>query len=740
VENGGLLQGTTLLGLKTGSLANLAGGSVYSAQDLTLNVPVLANGGLITTDGTLRIKGDTLTNQGEINGVSLSSDYLSLTSSGRLLADDRLTLNGTTLVNAGSIAAGDLHITADSLENQGTVEGDAALTLGVADLTNRGALRSGGTLTLSGDTLTSSGELSATALLLNLTRQVSNEAGGRVIARDGLTLTAASLTNSGLMAGTDAQFNSASVTNGGTLQGTRSLTATGAQLSNLQAGMLLSGGALGLHHTTLNNAGLMQGNTLNLATGEWMNTGNALGEAGVTAAVTGALTNSGKVLSQQALDVQAGNTDNRGQLLAKVLTLRGDLQNSGLLQGSSTLAWSGNTFANQTQGQVTGGETLTLSGHTLSNAGSLQGRSATLDAAGLNNQGSVQALDALTLAATGRLDNTGALLSQNLFTLTAAQLFNDGRLAGKALTVNAAQLTNTGMLQGNDTLALTTRALSNGATGQLVSGSGLNLSLDTLDNAGLLLVNGGLTLRGSDLTNRGDIQAQDLDLGLGNALSNTGNIVATGDAALHATTLTSSGTVAGRTLTAGATELRNSGLMQGSSAVNAAADRFINALNGKWLSGGGFTLTGGQLTNAGTLQGATLDMTGTTLTSSGTVNGLTGLSGTLGGALTNTGLLQSGGATTFTADTLANPGRITGGTLSLTAREMNNDGLMQGTNGLALTGTALTTGAASRTLSGGMLTLDAGQLTTQGTLQGNGADIRATGDWTHGGSLLSQGR
>ncbi|WP_233443243.1 hemagglutinin repeat-containing protein [Enterobacter asburiae] len=740
VENGGLLQGTTLLGLKTGSLTNLAGGSVYSAQDLTLNIPALANSGLITTDGTLRIKGDTLTNQGEINGVSLSGEYLSLTNTdtGRLLADDRLTLNGTAFTNAGSIAAGDLHVTADSLQNQGTVEGDTALTLGVADLTNRGALRSGGTLTLSGETLANSGELSATALLLNLTRRASNEAGGRVIARGGLTLTAAELTNSGLMAGADAQFSSASVTNGGTLQGTHSLTATGAQLSNQQAGMLLSGGALGLHHTTLNNAGLLQGNTLNLATGEWMNTGNALGEAGVTAAVTGALTNSGKVLSQQALDVQAGNTDNRGQLLAKVLTLRGDLQNSGLLQGSSTLAWSGNTFTNQTQGQVTGGGTLTLSGQTLSNAGSLQGRSATLDAASLNNQGSVQALDALTLAATGRLDNTGALLSQNLFTLTAAQLFNDGQLAGKALTVKAAQLNNTGILQGNDTLALTTRALSNGATGQLISGSSLDLSLDTLDNAGLLLVNGGFTLRGSDLTNRGDIQAQDLDLGLGNALSNTGNIVATGDAALHATTLTSSGTVAGRTLTAGATELRNSGLMQGSSAVNATADRFINELNGKWLSGGGFTLTGGELTNADTLQGATLDMTGTTLTNSGTVNGQTGLSGTLGGALTNTGLLQSGGATAFTANTLANPGRITGGTLSLTARDMNNGGLMQGTNGLTLTGTTLTTGAASRTLSGGMLTLDAGQLATQGTLQGNGADIRAS-DWTHGGSLLSQG-
>ncbi|WP_262802352.1 contact-dependent inhibition toxin CdiA [Enterobacter quasiroggenkampii] len=740
VENSGLLQGTTLLGLKTGSLTNLAGGSVYSTQDLTLNVPVLSNSGLITTDGTLRLRGDTLTNQGEINGVSLSSDYLSLTNTdtGRLLADDRLTLNGTAFANAGNIAASDLHITADSLQNQGTVEGDSALTLGVADLTNHGALRSSGTLTLGGETLVNSGELSATALLLNLTRQASNDAGGRVIARNGLTLTTASLTNSGLMAGTDAQFNSASVTNGGTLQGTHSLTATGAQLSNQQAGMLLSGGALALNHTTLNNAGLLQGNTLNLATGEWMNTGNALGETGVTAAVTGTLINSGKVLSQQALDVQADRTDNRGQLLAKVLTLRGDLQNSGLLQGSSTLAWSGNTFTNQPQGQVTGGETLTLSGQTLSNAGSLQGRSATLDAGSLNNQGSVQTLDALTLSATGRLDNTGALLSQNLFTLTAAQLFNDGQLAGKALTVKAAQLNNTGILQGNDTLALTTRALSNGATGQLVSGSPLNVSLDTLDNAGLLLVKGGFTLRGSDLTNRGDIQAQSLDLGLSNALTNTGNIVATDDAVLNATTLTSSGTVAGKTLTAGGTELRNSGLMQGSNAVNATADRFINELNGKWLSGGGFTLTGGQLTNAGTLQGATLGMTGTTLTNSGTVNGQTGLSGTLSGALTNTGLLQSGGATAFTADTLANPGRITGGTLSLTARDMNNGGLMQGTNGLALTGTTLTTGAASRTLSGGMLTLDAGQLTTQGTLQGNGADIRAS-DWTHGGSLLSQG-
>jgi filamentous hemagglutinin len=175
-------------------------------------------------------------------------------------------------------------------------------------------------------------------------------------------------------------------------------------------------------------------------------------------------------------------------------------------------------------------------------------------------------------------------------------------------------------------------------------------------------VNGGLTLRGSDLTNRGDIQAQDLDLGLGNALSNTGNIVATGDAALHATTLTSSGTVAGRTLTAGATELRNSGLMQGSSAVN-AADRFINAERQmalrRRLHADGRTADERRYA-AG--RDAGHDRHHPDQQRHG--ERADGLSGTLGGALTNTGLLQSGGATTFTADTLANPGRITGGTLS----------------------------------------------------------------------------
>ncbi|MGO3908936.1 hemagglutinin repeat-containing protein [Huaxiibacter chinensis] len=739
LTNSGLLQGSHLLSLQTGSLTNVAGGSLYSKQDLTLDIPALDNRGLITTDGALWLKGDTLTSQGEINGVSLRSDYRSVNNlgTGRLLADNTLILNGATLNNSGLMAADSVQIASGDLQNAGEVQGNHALTLDAASVSNSGVLHSNGALDLQGGALTNTGELSATTLLLNLTRQATNGADGRIIGRDGVTVTAPELNNTGLIAGTDLQLTSASIANGGTLQGTRSLTATGTQLTNQQTGMLLSGGTLALRNTTLTNAGLLQGKTLNLATGDWINSGNALGEDGITATLDGALTNSGKILSQQKVDVKAASTDNRNQLLAKVLTLQGDLQNSGLLQGSNTLTWSGNTFVNQSQGQVTGGDTLTLTGKNILSDGALQGRNTTLDAQTLANHGAVQALDALTLTSTGRLDNTGALLSQDRFTLTAGQLFNDGQLAGKALTLNALQLTNTGMVQGNDSLDLTTRTLVNSHTGQVVSGSGLDLTLDHLDNAGLLLVNEGLTLRSQDLINRGDIQAKDLNIALDNALTNQGNLVALENATLSATTGSNNGTVAGKTLTLTGTEWHNSGLVQGSNAIEVTADRFINELSGTWLSGGGLILNGGQLTSAGTLQGSTVKMTGATLTNSGTLNGLAGLTGTFSGAINNTGLLQSGGTTTLSADVLTNPGRIMSGTLSLSARDLNNSGLWQGTRGLTVTGDTLTTGTASRTLTGGMLSLDAGQLSTQGTLQGNGVEVSATG-WTHGGSLLSQ--
>ncbi|WP_414437209.1 hemagglutinin repeat-containing protein [Cronobacter malonaticus] len=736
LTNGGLLQSHRALDMAYESFDNLSGGTLYSARDLHLAVPTLSNQGLISTDGDLSLRGQSLVNSGEINGVNLSGDMASLNNTGLLLADDALTLNTDTLSSGGTLAAEQVTIAADQLQNQGLVQGNRALNVTADDTNNQGALRTGGTLALDGGTLTNGGELSATALLLTLAKHGDNR--GKLVATDALRLTTPAFTNTGTLASATLDLNSDNVTNSGTLQATGDLHAHGKQFDNQQGGVVLAGGALALNQDTLSNAGLLQGDTLAVAAQDWRNEGNALGQNGVTAQIDDTLTNQGNVLSQQALDIRAGNTDNRGALMAKVLALHGDLQNSGLLQGSDALNWDGATLTNAAGGKVTGGNTLALKGSTLDNQGQMQGRALSVTGDTLRNGGTLQATDSLNATLSQTLENNGALLSQNQAEVSAAQLTNNGTLAARALTVQAPDIINRGTLAGNDSLSLTTRNLYNGAHGQLATGGGLTLDLSRLENQGQLSVNDGLTLRGSTLINSGDINAAALDATLSGALDNTGRLVADGRAQLSAGTVTNSGTLAADDVTLNAATLRNGGLIQGAHSAGATAQKLTNDASGTWLSGGALTLNGNQLTNAGQMQGNTLALTAGSLDNRGVMNGIQGLTGTVQGALTNDGQMVSRGDATLNADSLTGSGRIVADTLTLQANRLTNNGLWQGTKGLTATGDTLTTGANARTLSGGDLSLNAGTLNTGGTLQGQQVNVDAD-NWTHGGTLISLG-
>ncbi|WP_373328624.1 hemagglutinin repeat-containing protein [Cronobacter turicensis] len=736
LTNGGLLQSHRALDMAYESFDNLSGGTLYSARDLHLTLPVLTNQGLISTDGDLSLRGQSLVNRGEINGVNLSGDMASLNNTGRLLADNALTLNTGTLSSDGTLAAEQVTIAADQLQNQGLVQGNRALNVTAGDTDNQGALRTSGTLALDGGTLTNGGELSATALLLTLAKHADNR--GKLVATHALRLTTPALTNTGTLAAATLDLDSAAVTNSGTLQATGDVLAHGKQFDNQQGGVVLAGGALALNQNTLSNAGLLQGDTLAVAAQDWRNEGNALGQNGVTAQIDGNLTNQGNVLSQQALDIRAGNTDNRGALMAKVLALHGDLQNSGLLQGSDALNWDGAMLTNAAGGKVTGGNTLALNGTTLDNQGQMQGRALSVTGDTLRNGGTLQATDSLNATLSQTLENNGALLSQNQADVSAAQLSNNGTLAARALTVQAPDITNRGTLAGNDSLSLTTRNLYNGAHGQLATGGGLTLDLDRLENQGQLSVNDGLTLRGNTLINGGDINAAALDATLNGALDNAGRLMADGRAQLTAGTMTNSGTLAADDVTLGAGTLRNGGLIQGTHSAGATAQTLTNDASGTWLSGGALTLNGNQLTNAGQVQGDTLTLTGNSLDNRGVMNGIQGLTGTVQGTLTNDGQMVSRGDAALNADSLTGSGRMVADTLTLQANRLTNNGLWQGTKGLTATGDTLTTGANARTLSGGDLSLNAGTLNTGGTLQGQQVKVDAD-NWTHGGTLISLG-
>lgn len=665
VENSGLLQGTTLLGLKTGSLTNLAGGSVYSTQDLTLNVPVLSNSGLITTDGTLRLRGDTLTNQGEINGVSLSSDYLSLTNTdtGRLLADDRLTLNGTAFANAGNIAASDLHIMADSLQNQGTVEGDSALTLGVADLTNRGALRSSGTLTLGGETLANSGELSATALLLNLTRQASNDADGRVIARNGLTLTTASLTNSGLMAGTDAQFNSASVTNAGSWQAqnillnARSLTNSGAvqsadalqmtladTLTGTAGSRITALGAATLQAATLANQGQWAAKNLTLTGGTLSNSGAISGVNGLTLSQTGAFSqqSGGTLLSGGALNVTAASVTSDGKMQGGTLGITtGALTNNGRLQGDNgaTLALSG-TLTNNSGGEIVSRDALTLTTPALFNYGLIQGGGET------------------RVTASSQARNDGRLLSGARLTLGTPQFTGTGWLQATDLILNAANATNGGTWVADRATLTGTNFASQGTT----QAGQLTVNYSQLNNSGTLLGNTQLNIgadqvtqsAGGKLLSGGNLWLQSRGLDL------TGQLVSLGDLTLQLTNAFTSRTAvaAGRTLTINSGgDIDNRSVLQGQAVNLNAGGQLSN--NGQITTGGGTsTLSGSSvaLNAAGSVQGGG-DIT-VASRSNITVDGFTGTRGSLTlsapGAIVNTALLYAANNLALFADSITN--------------------------------------------------------------------------------------
>ncbi|WP_083565982.1 hemagglutinin repeat-containing protein [Kosakonia radicincitans] len=696
ISNSGLLQGTQALNLHTGLLDNLAGGTLYSAKDLTLAIPQLNNSGLVTTDGDLYLHGDALTSDGELNGVNLFSDYHSLSNNGRLLADGQLTLAADSIHNNGLVAANTTGVTADTLDNAGTLQGNDALTLQTQNTRNSGTLAGGNSLDLSGQ----------------------------------------ALINSGLLAAKSLTLNSSDITNSGTLQGSSLLTATGSTLTNQQNGLLLSNGAVTLKNDRLNNAGQMQGGTLDLATGEWLNSGTALGQNGLNATVSGTLDNQGSVVSQQAMALTADSSNNSGTLMAKVLALHGDLRNSGLIQGTDGLNWQGTTFTGTADGQMLSGGSLTLQGTTLDNQGRMQGRNLTATADSWRNGGTVQAQDSLNATLGHSLDNQGQMLSQGGAVISAAQLTNDGTLAASDLTVTAPDIASNGTLQGNDSLTIATQHLLNGGNGQLVSGSGLNLNLDSFNNQGLLYVQDGLTLTGNTLINGGSLESGALDATTG-SLDNSGTLLAHNHATLQADQLANSGNLIADTLALTGTRITNSGLMQGTQQMQATADSIANTAGGRWLSGGGLTLNG-NLTNDGTVQGDAVTLRGDTLDNTGIINGLHGLTGIHSGAVTNNGQLVSGGVTDIHADSLSGNGRISGDTLALDASTLSNGGLWQGTHGLTLNADTLTTASGSRTLSGGDFTLNAGQLSTQGTLQGGQVSVTAD-DWTLGGTLLSQG-
>ncbi|WP_434774096.1 hemagglutinin repeat-containing protein [Pantoea agglomerans] len=731
---------------------------IFSAQGNALFsvADTFSNSGNLVSHGDAVINSDTLQQNGSITarGDAQLTARGRLENQGAIRSENALILNSAQLRNMGSLTAPNLTLTAGQISNggllqgsnqlslhagqldnlaAGTISSDNDFALDLPQLNNSGLITSGKTLVVSGDQLNNSGEINAASLSARY-GHLDNQLGGKLLASDQLQLHGDVLTNQGIIAAATLNSDVSQVNNSGTLQGDKAVSLQGSGLTN--SGTLLSAGQLNVQQQTLDNSGLMQGKQLTLNADRWQNSGNALSEADADLQ-SDTLVNSGKILGQQGIALKANHTDNSGWLIAQVLTLRGDLINSGLIQGNQQITLEGDQLDNQQGGQLLSDGTLNGNITSLNNHGAMQADQIALNAKALQNSGTVRAGKALTAQVGGVLDNSGSLISQQQMNLQAGEIDNKGTLAADNLSLHAPVLSNAGLLQGNSTLTLDHQQLHNLHGGQLIAGGPLTLTLDQLDNDGLLQVNGKLSVNGNRLNNSGRLLSDDLDLQIADTLNNssTGQIVTGQQADLHAQTLSNSGQIAAQQLSASGNTLENSGLLQGDNLLDLGFAQTLNHNNGQLLSGDRLIVKGGNAINDGSWQGQQLDVTLDSLDNRGSINGISALRGNIASDLINSGTLVSQGESDLNATTLRNSGKIMADRLGLQGTSLNNDSLLQGNTALTAQADNITQSAGGKTLSGGTLTLTAGQLNTQGTLQGEQATVNAD-NWLHQGSLL----
>lgn len=799
LANGGTISVAGALAFNGGDMAN--SGDI-SAGQILFGGNSLNNTGNIVSSGSLGITVAQLTNGGALTADSLSFSGQDFTSGGTVNIVHGADIQASQWQNTGTFRAGQIAAAGLSLFNSGELTGSDQLALGFdAGVNNSGTLATNGPLSLTAGTLTNSGTLSAAAGLNLSLGALQNQ--GDILAGGAGNITGAALVNSGLVQAGQLQLAAGTLDNSGTLLGQDNLTLTLlATLQNQSTGQILSAGQDQLTAAVLTNAGILQAASLLLTAGELDNSGHIQGDnqlslrlgqpqdsaAWASAAVPvaiGALNNQGEIISNGATALQLAQLNNQGGIQGQSLVVQGNqLQNSGMLVsiGRLDLLLAG-ALSNLSAGQVLTDSLLNIAAGTVSNQGLLQGGTLTATAASLDNQGQLQGTQGLTFSTEGnqtygaasrllsngtaalsaqditsaglwqagvlditadRLDNSGAMAGLNSLairsigqlnnllsgqlqsngdiTLQGGQIANSGQAQGQTLTLNGGTLDNDGSLTGLASLALTIdgdlsnsgKLLTNG-TGTLTAGqftqSGFaqaqqwNITADSLDNSGILAGIGGLSL---SLTGSAQNQAQ-------------GQLLSNGASQIQAADFTNSGIWQAAVLSLNANSAANQGKLQGTGQViMTLLNGYSGALGSVLAAGEQAVLSAAAFNNAGTLQAQQLQLSAASLTNSGTLRGTGLLAVQLTGDMVNSAGASLLGASQLQlrAAHLTNQGIVQGGEVSINGAALDNSGTLQGNQTLGLTLTGLLNNlAGGQLLSAGQTTLSANQLNNNGWLQ-----------------------
>ncbi|HCT7061967.1 TPA: contact-dependent inhibition effector tRNA nuclease [Escherichia coli] len=713
LTNSGLLQGEASLTVNTQRLDNQQNGTLYSAADLTLDIPDIRNSGLITGDNGLTLNTASLSNPGKITADTLNVRATTLDGDGLLQGAGALALAGDTLSqgrNGRWLTAGDLSLRGKTLNTAGTTQGQN-LTVQADNWANSGSVLATGNLTAS-----ATGQLTSTGDIMSqgdtTLKAATTDNRGSLLSAGTLSLNGNSLDNSGTVQGNHITIRQNSVTNSGTLTGIAALTlAARMDMASPQpalmnnGGSLLTSGDLTITAGSITSSGHWQGKRVLITADSLANSGAIQAADSLTARLTGELVSAAgsKVTSNGEMALSALNLSNSGQWIAKNLTLKANsLTSAGDITGVDALTLTVNqTLHNQTNGKLLSAGVLTLKADSATNDGQLQGNATTITAGQLTNGGHLQG-ETLTLTASGGVNNRsgGVLMSRNALNVSTATLSNQGTIqGGGGVSLNATdRLQNDGKILSGSNLTLTAQVLANTGSG-LVQAATLLLDVVNTVNGGRVLATGSADVKGTTLNNTGTLQGAELlvnyhtfsnsgtllgtsGLGVkgssllqngtgrlysaGNLLldaqdfSGQGQVVATGDVTLKLiAALTNHGTLAaGKTLSVTSQNaITNGGVMQGDAMVLGAGEAFTN--NGMLTAGKGNSVFSAQrlfLNAPGSLQaGGDVSLNSR---SDITISGFTGTAGSLtmnvAGTLLNSALIYAGNNLKLFTDRLHN--------------------------------------------------------------------------------------
>jgi len=680
------------------------GNNVYGGTNTTLNAgkAIAINGGITAARNSVSLKAIQLANKGQV--------IAGLNGNGTKNTTGSVALTANTVSNSGQLqSTGNLSVSAASINNSGNVTATNQLAITTGQLTSTGGELSGTNVNINAANLNSAATnvLAVNNLNLNVAGNVTNA--GRMQAGKALNLTATTLDNKNTVQAADVTLATTDITNSGNIASNNNLLINNTNQFLSSGGTIQAANLLDLKSASFDNRGGMTAGNMLLKSAAGANSGVIQSAKDLTATID-AFTNSGNVIAGNLASMNAINS----------------VTNSGTIHANNSNTITTGTLSNSKNITATNQLAITT-GQLTSTGGELSGTNVNINAANLNSAATnVLAANDLSLNVTGAVANTGVSsrmqAGRNLLLLNAVSLDNQGLMAaGNSQNIGTSQsINNSGTLHANKTLSLNSVNVTN--TKQISSDGTLNLTVaNKLNNSNAKIAALGNT----------NIQAAALDNTNGTLLSNANHTVNVSGA------LTNAGGVikSNQNSSIQSTALDNSnGRVDavGSLTLNA---KTINLTNSTLYAGNDATVTMDALDNIATSSiGAGRHLTinaANAITNRSDLLANGNLTLNTNGALLNQKAISSGGALLVNANTLDNAAAatISGGAginKLIVAGNINNQSRISAVGSLEASGTNIVNNGFFN--AGQDLTLSSTNLTNNTTLfAGRNMNLYTTG-------------